>query len=322
MLKWLIRFFYLMIISIATIYVYGSANYSRLEAYYSEYMEEHLDDAQTYLKGINTLMGIDYYSNSAVYQYIQNSGDHQLTVGIYAIGVTLNDELYDGMMIYISNVKIYENDELVVDPKLKITVTLDQSTYKSGEEFISTATVLFDPAKPFPYSYVPNVFLLYADNYLKVEGEDIYANIERISIAYSNGDLDSNNALIYKESLLFLGSDELISEAAFNKTDDLILDRDDFQLSKQFEGSQPTAEELAMFNLVTERGDLREFNYLIWRTMTIYVLIVGALTYVLFFHKMVKAKLQEKRFQSKDSKTKEVMAEPIFKDIEYKDDGK
>ena len=322
MLKWLIRFFYLMIISIATIYVYGSANYSRLEAYYSEYMEEHLDDAQTYLKGINTLMGIDYYSNSAVYQYSQNEGNYQLTVGIYAIGVTLNDELYDGMMIYISDVKIYEDNEQVVDPKLKITVTLDQNTYKSGEGFVSTATVLFDPAKPFPYSYVPNVFLLYADNYLKVVGEDIFANIDRISIAYSNGAVDSNNALVYNESLLFLGSDELISEAAYNKTDTLILNPEDFKLSNQFAGDQPTAEELASLNLITDRGDLREFNYLIWRTMTIYVLIVGALTYVLFFHKIVKAKLQEKRYLSKDGKAKEVNAEPIFKDVEYKDDGK
>lgn len=322
MLKWLIRFFYLMIISIATIYVYGSANYSRLEAYYSDYMEEHLDDAQTYLKGINTLMGIDYYNNSAVYQYIQNEGDHQLTLGIYAIGVTLNDELYDGMMIYVSNVEIYEDDILVENPKLKITVTLDQSTYKSGDDFISTANVLFDPEKPFPYSYVPNVFLLYADNYLKVIDEEIYANIERISISYSNGELDDAGALVYNESLLFVGADELVSEAAYNKTDTLSLDPEDFKLSNQFAGDQPTAEELVLFNLVTERGDLGEYNYLIWRTMSIYVLIVGVLTYALFFHKVVRAKLQEKRYQSKDGKVKEVNAQPIFKDIEYKDDGK
>ena len=324
MLKWLIRFFYLMIISIATIYVYGSANYSRLEAYYSDYMEEHLDDAQTYLKGINTLMGIDYYSNSAVYQYIQDEGDHQLTLGIYAIGVTLNDELYDGMMIYVSNVKIYEDNELIENPKLKITVTLDQSTYKSGEDFISTANVLFDPEKPFPYSYVPNVFLLYADNYLKVIDQEVYANIERISISYSNGDLDpeKNNELIYNESLLFLGSDEILSEAAYNKTDTLSLDPEDFKLSKQFAGDHPTAEELASLNLITERGDLGEYNYLIWRTMSIYVLIVGVLTYALFFHKIVRAKLQERRYQTKDGKPKEVNAQPIFKDIEYKEDGK
>ncbi len=322
MLKWLIRFFYLMIISIATLYVYGSANYSRLEVYYSEYMEEHLDDAQTYLKGINTVMGIDYYSNSAVYQYIQNEGNHQLTVSIYAIGVTLNNELYDGMMIYINNVKIYEDNELVVHPKLKITVTLNQSTYKSGDDLISTATVLFDPAKPFPYSYAPTVFLLFKEDYLKVKDEDIYANIDRISIAYSNGSVDTNNALVYNDSLLFLGSDEIISEAAFNKTDTLALEPLDFQLSKQFAGDKPTADELALFDLVTERGDLSEFNYLIWRTMTIYVLIVGVLTYVLFFHKFVKAKLQEKKYQSKDGKVKEVNAEPIFKDIEYKNDGK
>ncbi|MDO9629953.1 MAG: hypothetical protein Q7I99_08640 [Acholeplasmataceae bacterium] len=322
MLKWLIRFFYLMIISIATIYVYGSANYSRLEAYYSDYMEEHLDDAQTYLKGINTLMGLDYYSNSAVYQYVQDSGNHQLTVSIYAIGVTLNNELYDGLMIYVNNVKIREEGVLVENPKLKITVTLDQSTYKSGDDFISTATVLFDPDKAFPYSYVPNVFLLYADNYLKVVNQDIYANIERISISYSNGTLDDKNALVYNDSLLFLGTDIIASEAAFNKTNDLVLNPDDFRLSKQFAGEQPTAEELLSFNLITDRGDLGEYNILIWRTMIIYVLIIGALTYVLFFHKIVKAKIQEKRYQTKDDNKKEVNAVPIFKDIEYKDDGK
>ncbi|MDI6452961.1 hypothetical protein [Peloplasma aerotolerans] len=320
MFKWVIRFLYIMIISIATIYVYGSANYSRLEAYYADHMADSIDDTTTYLEGINTIMGLDYFSSNPIYQFKQDSGDYQFTLGIYAIGVTLENQLYDGLMVFVNNVRIVENNEVIEHPKLKIVVALDQSTYKSGDDRLNTATVLFDSEKVFPYSYVPAVFLLDADGYLQRQVENseeiIQAHISQISIAYSNGTKNDTGALVYNDSLLFVSSMEPYGEAAFVKTTDLAIDTNEYRLSTQFEGSQPTDAELATFNLNTNRGNLGDYNNLIWRTMAIYILITGVITYFLFFHKGVRERKQAKRYLQKDGETRTVTAQPIFKDTE------
>lgn len=322
MLKWVLRFFYLMIISVATVYVYGSANYSRLEAFYSDHMADELNNPEAYLVGINTIMGLDYHTEDPVYAFESNEGDYQFKLGIYPIAVTLNDELIDGLMVYVYDVVITKNETLIEFPKIRVTVKLDEATYKIGEEFSDTATIVFDPEKSFPYSYVPNVFLLYSENYLKIDGEDRYANITDLRISYSDGTLTDENNLVFEETLLFIGGSTLSSDAAHHKSDQLMIDPLDYQLSLQFDnGLDETA--IETFGLVTASGNLSDYNGLIWRTMLIYGGIVVALTYVLFFHKYVMIKVRAKKELQNGDKAKDKSSEAIFKDIEYTEkDGK
>lgn len=324
MLKWLVRFLYIMIISVATVYVYGSANYSRLEAYYTNYMQESLDDTDTYLKGINTLMGIDYYREISSVNYVSSDNQYQMTLGIYAIGATFNDTLYDGVMIFVNDVIITKDGESIMDPILKLSVKLSEPTYKSGETFTDIATVIFDPTKEFPYSYVPAVFLLKADNYLKVVDSEVISTLDRLTIAYSDGNTDDAGAYIYSDVLLFAGAQELIGDAAHIKINDFNITTESYSISDLIEGDQPTDIEIASLGLVTVRGNLEEFNGLIWRTMIIYALVVIALTYVLFFNKYVMEKIKEKRHGLNPTTPKKIIdAEPIFKDIDSsKEDGK
>ena len=328
MLKWILRFFYIMIIMIATVYVYGSANYSRLEAYYATYMNDYVDEESVYLEGINTLMNIDYHQEIPSYTFTGTSDTHEFTLSVYAIGVTLDDTLYDGMMIFVNDIMIIENGTLVDNPKLKIEVTLSDDTYLVGEEKTNVATVLHDPEKPFPYSYVPGLFLLFADNYLllpQAEGSTEplhYATIESISLAYSNGTTDEDGALVYDDTLLFLGTKVEVADAAYNKLSNLNIENHLLQLSENFQGEQPSENELSTFGLNTTRGDLSEFNGEIIRTMAIYGIIVLALTYVLFFHKFVMDKVRMRRIDMSNDKKPKV-EDAIFKDIEYpKEDGK
>ncbi len=323
MLKWILRFFYLMIITVATVYVYGSANYSRLEAYYKDHMADVINQPEAYLKGINTIMGLDYYASEPAYLFEQNEGNYQFKLALYPIGVSLNDVLYDGLMVYVYDVKIIENGEEILYPKIKITVDLDRETFKNGDEFFSSTFITFDPEKEFPYSYVPNLFLLYSDNYLKVSGEDAYANITKLTIAYSDGALNDSNQLIFKETMLFIGSNVIVSDAAHIKTDQFIVNPNDFRLSLNFPDGKLSETVIADFGLVTDAGNLSDYNGLIWRTMTIYVLIAGALTYFLFFHKVVMEKIRARRMDQPSTTSKPVVQEAIFKDIEYKnEDGK
>jgi len=323
MLKWILRFFYIMIISVATLYVYGSANYGRLEAYYAKYMADELDNDTEYLKGINTLMNLAYYQETPVYQFDSDSETHHLKLSIHAMGITDNENNYDGIMIFINELVLYDDESnLIEKPIIKITAHLSEKTYKSGEEFTDTPTVVFDSTKEFPYSYAPTLFLVYAENYLLIPETDTYATIDRISVAFSTGERNDSGQYVYDTTWLYVGAFEDVAEASYNKDNTFALDEASFRLSEVY-GEELTAEEIDSLGLITDRGSLKEFNGVIVRTMVIYSLVVIALTYVLFFHKYVMEKIKEKRFdKTQPKKSPDQVQEAIFQDIDYPKEDK
>lgn len=323
MLKWILRFFYIMIISVATLYVYGSANYGRLEEYYAKYMADEIDNDNVYLKGINTLMNLEYYQETPLYTFVSDSETQHIKVSVYAVGIKNDDVYYDGIMIFVNELEIYEDSELVEKPIIKITAHLSDKTYKFDDELTDAPFVVFDSTKEFPYSYAPTLFLVYAEDYLLIPETENYATIDRISVAYSNGDRSEDGQYVYNTTLLFAGASEEVAEAAFNKASDLVLNEASFRLTETY-GEELSSDEIATLNLVTERGSLNEFNGVIVKTMLVYGLIVIALTYVLFFHKFVVEKIRQKREASKPVIAKEPTKEQeaIFQDIEYKEDDK
>lgn len=323
MLKWILRFFYIMIISVATLYVYGSANYGRLEEYYAKYMADEIDNDAVYLKGINTLMNLEYYQETPIYTFVSDSDTHHIKVSVYAIGILNEDVYYDGMMIFVNQLEIYEDSELIENPIIKITAHLSDKTYKFDDELTDAPFVVFDSTKEFPYSYAPTLFLVYAQDYLLIPETENYSTIDRISVAYSNGERGEDGQYVYDPTLLFVAASEEVSEAAYNKATNLVLDEASFSLTKTF-GEDLSSEEIATLNLVTERGSLDEFNGVIVKTMLVYGLIVILLTYVLFFHKFVVEKIRNKRDANRPVIAKEPgkEQEAIFQDIEYKEENK
>ena len=321
MLKWILRFFYIMIISVATLYVYGSANYGRLEAYYAKYLANDLDNDTTYLNGINTLMNLAYYQETPVYQFQSDSETHHLKLSIHAIGITNKDVYYDGLMIFVNELEIYQDEALIEKPILQITAHLSDATYKSNNELIKSPSIIYDSTKEFPYSYAPTLFLVYAPDYLQIPDTESFSTIERIDVSYSDGTKGEDGKFVFDTNYLFTGSDHVIDENAYNKVSDLSLDASDFRLTQTY-GEELSQNEIETLGLVTDRGSLKEFNGVIVKTMAIYTLIVLALTYILFFHKMVVEKIKEKRYSKQIATSEGPTEEAIFQDIEYKDENK
>lgn len=320
MLKWVGRMLYVMVISLLSLQIYSYAYYSKLQEYYTENVSEYVNDETVYLNGINTLMGIDYYRESPpLYEYINNDGDYQINVRAYGVGIVSNKTYYDGFMIYVNNVNIVENGYPIDDPIIKITVELDENTLLVDEELTNTGSIFFDPSQPFAYYNVPVLFLFDADDYLKIPDTDILANLIRIEVSYSDGSIDENKDFVYNDSPLFLATTVPTDESAFNKDGALVINVDDYRLRAQFADNVPTESEILTYNLNTDHGDLRPYNWVIWRTMGIYVLIVALITYLLFFHKAVRERYKTRNYGIRKNGTQVVDAEPIFKDIEYKD---
>ncbi|MBU1093773.1 MAG: hypothetical protein KKH01_04845 [Firmicutes bacterium] len=324
MLKWFGRALYVMVISLLSLQVYSFSYYSKLQEYYTDVAEENVDDDTIFLKAINTLMGIEYYRDSPVlYEYISDTGDYQLSLHIYAVGIMSDDVYYDGYMVFVNDVVVVEDGVTVVDPIIKIVIELDQATLNVNDELVNSGSIIFDSDQAFAYYNVPVLFLFDAESYLKIPDQDAYANLSRIEVSYSNRSVDEDDNYVFNESPLFIASNTTISESAYNKDTNLVIDPNDYRLSDQFEGVNPTDSEIASFNLVTDRDDLSEYNAVIWRTMIIYVIIIAGITYLLFFHKRVREHYKTRNYGIRKDGTNSVDAEPIFKDIEYKDkDGK
>jgi hypothetical protein len=315
MLKWVGRILYIIIISLLSLQIYSYAYYSKLQEYYTDNVEEHLNDNEVYLNGINTLMGIDYYRETPVlYSFSNTTGDFQFSVNVYAVGVNAKDVYYDGLMIFVNNVSITKESTVIEDPILKISVELDQATLLVDEELSDTGSIYFDPSQPFAYYNVPVLFLFDADDYLKVPDEDAFAVINRILVEYSDGEKDEDNALIFDDSALFIASKEAISDAAYHKDTAFDINVEDYKLRDDFADQVPTDAEIIAFGLNADHGDLNAYNWTVWKIMLIYIALVIVVTYLLFFHKMVREHFKTKNYIPRSNTGNTVTAEPIFKD--------
>ncbi|MCF7929937.1 MAG: hypothetical protein K9L02_00305 [Acholeplasmataceae bacterium] len=324
MLKWFGRALYVMMITLLSLQVYSYSYYSKLQEYYTDVVADHVDDDAIFLKGINTLMGIDYYRESPVlYEYIKDDGDFQLTVRVYAIGIMSDDAYYDGYMIFVNDVVIVEDGVTLVDPVIQIAVELDHATLLVNEVMTDSGSITYDSQQAFAYYNVPVLFLFDAESYLKIPDEDAFSNLTRIEVSYSNRTVDEDDYYVFDESPLFIAASTPISESAYNKDSNLIINANDYRLRDQFADDIPNDAEITSFNLITGRDDLSDYNGVIWRTMAIYAVIVVGITYLLFFHKKVREHYKTRNYGVKTDGSNTSSTEPIFKDAEYTDkDGK
>jgi hypothetical protein len=141
--------------------------------------------------------------------------------------------------------------------------------------------------------------------------EPAYASIETLTLEYSNGETNDNGSYVFDEIPFFVASTEEYRDAVHDdhKDSNFQIDPESYRLSDDFGTDGLTDDDIAAFNLVTEKDDLSAYNGVMWRIMLVYVLVVVVITYFLFFHKYVRQRLQMKKQQ--DIK---VSKEAIFKD--------
>ena len=322
MMKWIGRSIYVLAIAFISVIVYRIAYTAKLQAYYEAEIKDHLNDDDILLKGLNTLLTIDYYRESPLlYQYISDEGNYQFKLSAYAIGISYSNESYDGLMFVINDINIVEDDGLVEDPIIKMTVNLSHQTLLVNESYQNFGSIYYDPVLQFSIYNVPALFLFDADNYLLIPNDDEsaekeYATIETITLEYSNGKTNDNGDYVFDDIPLFVGSKTEYRDAVHDNHKDSNFDIDPslYRLKDIFGEDGLTDDDIFLYNLVTEQDDLTPYNGIVWRIMFIYILVVIMITYFLFFHKYVRQKMQYKQTQlAKDKEALEKKS--LFKDI-------
>jgi len=323
MMKWIGRSIYVLAIAFISVIVYRIAYTAKLQEYYEAEIKDNMDDDEILLKGLNTLLTIDYYREAPLlYQYISENGNYQFNLSAYAIGISYGDESYDGLMFVINDVQITEDDEIIDNPIIKMSVTLSHQTLLVNEAFTNYGSVYYDPVLPFSIYNVPALFLFDAENYLLIPNEDenaekAYATIESITLEYSNGSTNDNGDYVFDEVPMFVGSKTEYRDAVHDdhKDSTFNIDTEAYQLKDDFGSDGLTADDIETLNLVTDQDDLTPYNGAVWKIMIIYVLVVLMITYFLFFHKYVRIRMQRNQtIIAKEKQAQENKA--LFKDIE------
>lgn len=311
-MKWIGRIIYILLVSFTTLFIFRYGENKKHQAYFDEHIAGHLDDDAVLLKGINTLLGVNYYrEDPLLYQYVSDQGDYQFKLTAYAVGIAY-EEAHDGMMFILNNLKIYEDGELVIDPLIKIHITLSDETLLIDKEYKSEGNIGFDPHQPFSVYNVPALFLFETPNYLEkptidakgkatfpsqTGGTPEYATITSITVKYSNRSKDEQGRFIFNDTPLFIGKDGPINEPVLDqhKDENFQITHEDFRLKAHFSNLEPNADELALYHLNASRDSLKPYNRIVWQTMIIYTLSIAVITYFIFFHKMVREKMQSKK---------------------------
>lgn len=317
MMKWIGRSIYVLAIVFISVVVFRLAYTAKLQEYYDGEIRENRDDDETLLKGLMTSLTIDYYRETPkVYEYISDEGDYQFNLSAYAIGISYGEEKYDGLMFVINNIKITENDELIDNPIIRMSVTLSHQTLLVNEEYQNNGSIIYDPILKFSIYNVPALFLFDAVNYMLIQNDDEnaepeYATIETLTLEYSNGETNDNGSYVFDEVPFFVASTTEYRDAVHDdhKDSNFAIDPESYRLSDDFGDDGLTEDDIIKFNLVTEKDDLSGYNGVMWRIMFIYGLVVLMITYFLFFHKYVR-----QRMRMKQEKEVKVSNQAIFKD--------
>lgn len=309
MLKWIGRFLFIMFVFIATVPVLRYAEYSRLEKFYVETIKGEEDNPDVYLLGISTMFGMDYYQSTPIFSF-EGINDYDFTLDIHVFGVTENKDKLNGFMLYLHDVAITD----VENPIFKLSVQLDLDTIAEEDGYSNLEEIYINPSNTFA---IPMLFLVDSEGNLKVKDEEIYASIEMIEIEFSDGTKDEDGDFIFNDSSLVLISSlplAQLDQLSFNKFGDLDFTPADYQLREQFADNTPTDAEVIAFDLITDKNDVTSYNWIIWRTIIIYALIVIVIAYFLFFHKKVMDGRRAKSITTSSHEVKNFNSDSIFKD--------
>lgn len=332
MLKWIGYTLYMILVFFLTLMIDQAAGMSKYQEFHKDEMKPYInEDVDAYLLGVQTILQTDYISLTPIYEQHISSGDYQLSIGVYPFGVTSGDTSRSGFILLVNNVEIYHQhtgetmSTLVEDPVLRISVVLDEETFDINGTTSKRANVYYRDSLVFTPTNVPFFVFLDGEGTNYDTENETYANIEKIIVSYSVGEIVNEDYIFYD----FFVASKVTHEPAvqgnqkFDQPGDFTLENSDYRLNEQFAGDTPTEQEIIDFNLLLERGSLSAYNYLVWRAYIFYFLGVAVVTYFLFFHRKVMEKRRNKRsqlIQEKREQSQETV-DAIFKDVEPKDDN-
>lgn len=308
MLKWFLRILYFIVIAVLSLQVYGYGYFQQLEAYYKDNLEPYLEDEVTYMEGMNTLLGLSYFSENAdLFDVSITEGDIQYRFSIRTVGAVTEDVGVDGYAMMISDIDITHEGNVLERSIIKMTVEMTDDTFLVDGNYTNIKTLIYDIDNPFSFQNIPVFFMFDYDGYNVIPESESFADIARIEILYG---WVNDDVYEFSPVPIFLATQMPNNEAALYKTTDFSISND-YRLMQLFENNRPDEIQIATYQLNTTRDDINAYSYILTRIIVIFLVAVFVVTYFLFFHGSVMRYYKKKKAMRLP---KNEMNQSIFKD--------
>ena len=292
MLKWFLRILYFIVIAVLSLQVYGYGYFQQLEAYYKDNLEPYLEDEVTYMEGMNTLLGLSYFSEDAnLFDISITEGDIQYRFSIRTVGAVTNDVGVDGYAMMISDINITHEGNILERPIIKMTVEMSDDTFLVDGNYTNLKTLIYDIDNPFSFQNIPVFFMFDYDGYNVITETEAFADITRIEILYG---WVNDDVYEFSPVPIFLATQAPSNEAALYKTSDFSISND-YRLMPLFDENTPDENQIAAHNLNTTRDDINAYSHILTRIIVIFLIAVFLVTYFLFFHGSVVRYYKKKK---------------------------
>lgn len=292
MLKWFLRILYFIVIAVLSLQVYGYGYFQQLEAYYKDNLEPNLEDEVAYMEGMNTLLGLSYFSENAdLFDISVSEGDIQYRFSIRTVGAVTDDLGVDGYAMMISDIHITHEGTLLERPILKMTVEMSDNTFLVDGDYTNVKSLIYDIDNPFSFQNIPVFFMFDYDGYNVIPETEQFADITRIEILYG---WVNDDVYEFSPVPIFLATQTPSNEAALYKTNDFSISND-YRLMPLFDENTPDEIQIATYNLNTTRDDINAYSYILTRIIVIFLVAVFVVTYFLFFHGSVMRFYKKKK---------------------------
>ena len=292
MLKWFLRILYFIVIAVLSLQVYGYGYFQQLEAYYKDNLEPYLEDEVTYMEGMNTLLGLSYFSEDAnLFDISITEGDIQYRFSIRTVGAVTNDVGVDGYAMMISDIHITHEGNILERPIIKMTVEMSDDTFLVDGNYTNLKTLIYDIDNPFSFQNIPVFFMFDYDGYNVITETEAFAEITRIEILYG---WVNDNVYEFSPVPIFLATQAPSNEAALYKTSGFSISND-YRLMQLFDENTPDEIQIATYQLNTTRDDINAYSHILTRIIVIFLVAVFVVTYFLFFHGSVVRYYKKKK---------------------------
>jgi hypothetical protein len=321
-LKWVGRILYLIIVGVATYFLFSLALGNRGYEYLQEAKAKAMEDPNYLLSVVGvTQYGTDtksfsekapLYSASYSYKSADETIEYRVNIEMYPVTYVLKKEVSDSLAIVIRDLVIKDDRALIDESTASNTIT---ATFTFN-------TPITDPKKENEYlTYTASIGALY-DNSLRlclISEASLYnyklsqdVDITKINLKFKNKEADSSDVLFLSlVNSLYPDTPEEDLFAANAEQRTFSVTHASYDLSTKYDykvgGDFPKSSHV-YYNADIEK-ELKSHNGVIVKYMAIYIPILLVITYLLFFNKIVVAivrkKIDKKRAAKQAQKDKQ-----------------
>lgn len=290
--KWVWTIFYIMLIGTVTYIVASFSEAAKTNDFLSEREEILMQDDRALIQA--TVIANNHNSTDAyillepLYNEIFSNDNFNVEISIYPLVEFKNDQAHNSVAILLKNIKIFDsnavfgdNDYHIIKASLTFNKNLSLGELRTNV-FIESMTSLYDDTARL---------IIINQDLLKSNGQPVEFEVIKFTYAIDLG-FDETLVMLYNSDLTVQhGSDKF--EDFFNR-DISNASSTNLNLLEQCELNNFETCNSIYYN-ETLLDEFLSYNYYYLRYIGIEVLILIPITYVLFFHKLVRKMIKDKK---------------------------